>query len=137
MKSGRNKFFSKSRDLYFLARDARCIHFFLVGILNTVVGFAFFSILIFMGLHYTLAVFLATVMGVFFNYQTIGRLVFSNRKNHLLRQFIFVYVILYLINILLIKFFFIFCLSYYACGMMALFFVAPLSFYLNKNFVFK
>lgn len=55
-----------------------------VGIVNTIVEYAIYAVLIIFGLPYLAALFIATVMGVIFNYFSIGRLVFKSRGGELL-----------------------------------------------------
>lgn len=114
------------------------IKFILVGILNTAFGYGLFVLFIFFGMHYSLAVLLSTILGVLFNFKTIGSLVFKSKDNSLIFRFVLVYVFLYFVNI--------FCLwilrqiwsdNMYLNGFILLAPLAMLSFVLNKKFVFK
>ena len=111
--------------------------FVLVGLLNTAFGYSIFSLLIFLGLHYTVAILIATVLGVLFNFKTIGKLVFNNPHNHLFFKFIGVYTITYCINIILVKLLLINHINIYLAGAIAIFLAALVSYTLNKNWVFK
>lgn len=82
----------------------KIIRFFLVGGLNTIFGYGVFALLIFIGLHYTIAGLFATVLGVLFNFKTIGIIVFNNNNNWIIFKFIGVYGINYVISILLLTF---------------------------------
>lgn len=114
------------------------IKFILVGILNTAFGYSLFALFIFLNMHYSLAVFLSTVLGVLFNFKTIGKLVFDSHDNSLIFRFIFVYVLLYLINISCLWFFKISGFeNMYINGFVLLIPLALISFILNKKFVFK
>jgi len=62
--------------------------------------------------------------------------VFKNTKNHLLYKFIGVYVLVYLINTTVIKIIIHLGSNGYIGGVVALFFAVPVSFILNKEFVF-
>ena len=53
--------------------------FIAVGHLNTIVGYAFYGILILLNVPYLAALLVATIAGVIFNYFSIGRLVFRSR----------------------------------------------------------
>ena len=64
------------------------VKFVLVGILNTAFGYLVFALLLFLGLHYTLAVILSTIAGVLFNFKTTGTLVFKNHNNKLIFKFV-------------------------------------------------
>lgn len=114
------------------------IKFILVGILNTAFGYSLFALFIFLNMHYSLAVFLSTVLGILFNFKTIGKLVFDSHDNSLIFRFIVVYVLLYLINISCLWFFKISGFeNMYINGFVLLIPLALLSFILNKKFVFK
>ena len=78
--------------------DSKFIRFLFVGALNSLFGYFVFALFIYIGFHYTLAVFLGTVLGVLFNFQTTGRLVFNSKNNKLIFRFIFVYGILWAVN---------------------------------------
>ena len=111
--------------------------FILIGILNTIFGYLLFSLFIFFGVHYTLAVLFSTCLGVLFNFNTTGKFVFKNKNNWLIFRFIAVYVLIYFVNIGLIKISSYFIANLYIDGALAIIFVAMLSFYLNRSFVFK
>lgn len=70
-----------------------------VGVLNTVVGYAIYAILILVNVPYLAALLLATVAGVTFNYFSIGRLVFRSKGGMIiLRKFIAAYGVVYVVN---------------------------------------
>lgn len=112
--------------------------FIFVGILNTIFGYSLFAFFIYLGLHYPIAVLLSTILGVLFNFKTIGRLVFDSNDNGLIFRFILVYAITYLLNI-----FFLWLLkklgseNMYIDGFALLIPLAAVSFLLNKFFVFR
>jgi putative flippase GtrA len=119
-------------------QNNKFIKFILVGILNTVFGYSLFALFIFLNMHYSLAVFLSTVLGVLFNFKTIGKLVFDSHDNSLIFKFIVVYVLLYLINISCLWFFKISGFeNMYINGFVLLVPLALISFILNKKYVFK
>ncbi len=116
----------------------RLLKFIIVGILNTAFGYSLFALFIFLNMHYSLAVFLSTVLGVLFNFKTIGKLVFDSHDNSSIFRFIAVYVLLYLINISCLWFFKISGFeNMYINGFVLLIPLALISFILNKKFVFK
>jgi len=117
-------------------KHKRFILFLAVGGLNTLFGYSIFSLFVYFGLHYTLAVLLATCFGTLFNFQTTGRLVFKNSDHRLLFRFLLVYVVQYFANISLIKMFLIIFTNVYISGAVATFICAVLSYLLMKNFVF-
>lgn len=119
-------------------KNSKFIKFILVGILNTAFGYSLFALFIFLNIHYSLAVFLSTVLGVLFNFKTIGKLVFDSHDNSLIFRFIAVYVLLYLINISCLWFFKISGFeNMYINGVVLLTPLAVVSFVLNKKFVFR
>ena len=61
------------------------VRFILVGVLNTVVGYAVFVALLWVGMRSGLALVLATIAGVLFNFQTTRTLVFRGSKGGMLR----------------------------------------------------
>lgn len=77
----------------------RFIRFLFVGGLNTVFGFGAYALMLALGLHFTVAAAVSTVLGVLFNFVTTGRLVFGSRSAAALPRFIGVYAVLYLMNI--------------------------------------
>jgi putative flippase GtrA len=54
-----------------------------------------FAAFVLSGLHYAIAAFLATVLGILFNFKTTGSFVFLNRDNRRIFRFFLVYLITY------------------------------------------
>jgi putative flippase GtrA len=110
--------------------------FILVGLVNTIFGYSIYSILIFMDLHYSVASLISTIVGVIFNFKSIGILVFKNNNNKLIVKFISVYVLTYFLNLLFLSL----LKNYFNLYVSALILIVPLaivSYVLNRNFVFK
>lgn len=85
-------------------RNQRMLKFLGVGLLNTAFGYGIYAVLVFIELPYLLALFLATVAGVIFNYFSIGRVVFEARGGWLVfGKFITAYVIVYIVNAALLS----------------------------------
>jgi len=119
-------------------KNNKFIKFILVGILNTIVGYGLFTIFIYLGLKYPLAVLFSTILGVSFNFKSIGKLVFGSHDNGLILHFIAVYVVIYVLNILglwILKYFGL--ENMYINGFVLLAPLAIVSYVLNKNFVFE
>lgn len=117
--------------------ENRFIKFVFIGGVNTVFGYGLFSILITFKIHYSIALFISTVMGVLFNFKTIGSFVFKNRQNHLIFKFFSVYTIIYFFNVGGVAFFEkIGVKNMYLAGAIMVFPSALISFFLNKYFVF-
>lgn len=127
----------KIRGGFKLMVQKQIIAFLLVGIANTLFGYFLYAFFLYLGVDYAYSLALATLLGVFFNFQTVGRLVFQSRKNSLVFKFILVYSLVFTINLGFIKGFILLGLNEYASGAIALFPAAALSFLLNKFFVFK
>jgi putative flippase GtrA len=66
--------------------------FILVGIVNAGFGYGCFALFLYIGLHYSLALVLATILGVAFNFKSAGVLVFRSRDNRKALRFIVDYV---------------------------------------------
>ena len=121
-----------------LTLDNHFIRFILVGILNTMVGYGLFALFIYLGLHYSLAVLFSTILGVLFNFKSIGKFVFNSNNNERIYHFIGVYVLLYLLNVSgLWGLSSIGMENMYVAGAILLAPLAIISFILNKNFVFN
>lgn len=115
----------------------RFIRFLLVGGLNTVFGYCLWSFLLWLGLHYTLASAIGTIIAIIFNFKTTGGLVFNSHNNRLLLKFFGVYALVYIINIALLRVLELLNINLYLAGLIIILPVAFLSFVLMRNFVFK
>ncbi len=117
--------------------SAQIAKFVVVGLINTIVGYCLYALFIYFGLGYVYALGFATILGVLFNFQTIGRLVFGSNNGALLIKFVGVYIIVFAVNLLLINGMIRLGLNAYSAGAVALIPSAALSFLLNKYFVFN
>jgi len=115
----------------------KIIRFFLVGGLNTSFGYGLFSLLIYIGLHYTLASFICTILCVLFNFKTIGSLVFKNKNNVLIFKFLGVYVINYILGILFLSIFKHFGVNEYIGGAILIVPMGLFAYVLHHYFVFN
>lgn len=81
------------------------IKFIFAGLVNTAFGYASYAVLIYWGLNYLLALFLATILGVIFNFINFGLFVFDGKRGwHVFLKFIAVYVLIYLVNSIMLIF---------------------------------
>lgn len=119
-----------------LLRENQFIRFVLVGGLNTIFGYSIFALLVLTGLHYTLAVGVATVAGVLFNFKTTGMLVFRSADNRRIVRFVGVYLVVYALNIAVIRVATLFDIEVLLAGALAIVPVALLSYTMNRVFVF-
>lgn len=116
--------------------EMQFVRFLVIGLLNTLFGYGCFVLLLYLGLHYALALLIATVIGILFNFITTGRLVFRSGANHLLLRFVGVYLAVYTVNVAGLKALSQLGWSGYMSGAVLLLPVAALSYFLNKKFVF-
>jgi putative flippase GtrA len=113
------------------------ITFIIVGMINTLVGYGLFCSFIALGLHHLLAITLSFIVGVLFNFQTIGRFVFQKHDRRLMTKFILVYAFLYVFNVVCLEGLTLFMHNWYINGAIVTVFAAIISFILNKCWVFK
>lgn len=114
------------------------IKFILVGIINTIFGYSLFALFVFLNIHYSLSVLLSTILGVLFNFKTIGKLVFDSSDNSLIVRFVMVYIIIYVLNITGLWIFEVNGYeNMYINGFVLLAPLAIVSFVFNKRYVFK
>lgn len=117
--------------------EYKFFRFIIVGIVNTAFGYALFALLIYLKFHYSIAVLISTILGVLFNFKTIGEIVFNNKSNRLILKFCMVYFITYWLNVFIIFIFKkVISENLYLVGFLALIPVALITFFLNKYFVF-
>ena len=119
-----------------LLTDRQFHRFLAVGIMNTAVGYGLFAFFIYIGLHYVIASFFATVLGILFNFHSIGRLVFDRHDYRLIFRFFGVYGITYVLSIIFLYFFDLAGIGMYLAGALLLAPMAVISFLLNKYHVF-
>ncbi len=113
------------------------LKFILVGIINTLFGYCFWAFLIFIKVHYALAVVISTIAGILFNFKTTGTIVFHNKNNKLLLKFVLIYLIIMLLNIIGLKVSQISGYNLYVAGFVLTGFMAVISFLLQKYYVFR
>ncbi|MEN9917162.1 MAG: hypothetical protein RLY40_1094 [Pseudomonadota bacterium] len=109
------------------------IIFLFVGAMNTIFGYSIFAFLIFVNTPYYLALFFAALLGLIFNFITTGRIVFKNKGFSIFYKFMTVSMLLYFINITLIKIINRNINNFYISGLLSISFTAILSFYLNTR----
>jgi putative flippase GtrA len=114
----------------------RFLRFLAIGALNTAFGFTVYALLLRADVHYTAAAAVSTVLGVFFNFLTTGRLVFGVSRASALPRFVCVYGLLYLANILGITMLKQAGASNLLGGFLMLAPIATLGYCLNARFVF-
>ncbi len=121
-----------------LKLDNKLVRFVLVGVINTAFGTGLYCLFIYLGLSYKLSVLLSTILGVLFNFKTIGTFVFKNKDNRLIIRFICSYVIVYFMNIVFIRLLLqIDFINEYIAGIVVTPIAAVISFILQKKICFK
>ncbi len=116
--------------------ENRFVRFLLVGVVNTIFGYSAFALFSFIGLKYPIALALATIAGILFNFKTIGVIVFRSKDNSLIYKFFLVYSVTYVINVFALKWLGSYNLNHYVGQAILAFPVAIISFILNQAFVF-
>lgn len=113
------------------------IRFLVVGGLNTVFGYSLFAVFTFIGLTYPVAIGLATIGGVLFNFQSIGRLVFDGAPRSRFWRFVGVYCVIYLVNLGGVRLLLSLSANVYVANAITLVPLSLLAFILNRRFVFN
>jgi putative flippase GtrA len=113
------------------------LRFLLVGLLNTIFGYSIFAVLNILGLPYYLSILFATILGVLFNFKTIGKIVFKSRDNKLIFNFIIVYSFVYFLNIMGLKLVLPLKINLLMAQAILVLPLALVSYILNRTFVFK
>lgn len=114
------------------------IRFVLVGCINTAFGYGVYCLMLWIGLSYWWATLVGNVLGVLFNFKTIGILVFKNPNNRLFFRFVSCYVLAYGLNVGIIWLLTLYTgLNDYWNGMIATPIVALFSFFYQRTFVFN
>lgn len=113
------------------------VRFIFVGVINSLFGYGCFALLLYMGLHYTIALLLSTVFGVIFNFKSTGALVFGSHDNRLMLRFSGSYAVVYFVNIIGIKGLSHVGVAPYIGGAILIAPMAVLAYIFNKRFVFN
>ncbi len=80
------------------------VKFLFTGVINTFFGYAVFAVLLYVNTSYLIALFLATIAGVIFNYFSFGRMVFSSKNNwFVFGKFVFAYAVIYGVNAVFLR----------------------------------
>jgi putative flippase GtrA len=79
--------------------DLKIIKFLSAGVLNTIFGYFVYAVLLVINTPYLVALFVATVAGVVFNYFSFGKIVFNGLGSwFVFLKFIAAYALIYVIN---------------------------------------
>ena len=113
------------------------MRFLVVGGLNTLFSYCVFALFLWLGVPYPLAVLLASILGIFFNFRTYGAMVFGSHDNRLLLRFFGVYAICYLLNLAPLAWARHHGFSLYIAGAVVAIPMAFVAYTLNRLFVFR
>jgi putative flippase GtrA len=116
------------------------IHFFrylVMGGTNTIVLYSIFAILILVKVHYSLATLIAYFFSILFSFKAQGTITFKNNNNWLFFRFAGISIIIYLVNIGLLKIFETFNISSLVAQAILTLPLAFASFLLMRKFIFK
>lgn len=112
------------------------LRFLLVGVLNTAVGYGLFAGFTWLGLPYPVAIGLATLLGIAFNFQSTGRIVFGGAQASRLWRFVAVYGVVYLINVAALSMLLRTGMGIYLANGLLVLPLALIAFVLQKKIVF-
>ena len=119
-----------------LLSDRQFHRFIAVGVLNTLVGYLLYALFLYLGFNYILASLFSTVLGVLFNFHSIGKLVFGGYSYRKILRFFSVYGLIYLLNISGLALLDTLGINLYLAGALLLGPLAIVSFVLNKYYVY-
>ena len=111
--------------------------FLFVGLINTIIGYGIFYVATFMGAGPSLALLLTYILAVQINYLTTGRFVFSISNFNAFVPFIGAYIVVYGFNLILLHSLMKWQSNQLMAQAMLLPFLAPMSFFIFKKFVFR
>lgn len=120
-----------------MATPIQFIKFLVVGAVNTVFGYGVFALLILTGVAPMPALVLTYVVGILFNFVTMGRYVFQEARRSAFLRFVAAYGAIYLINVGLYKLLEAAAATPLVAQALCLPLVAVFSFFLFKFHVFK
>ncbi|HOF28238.1 MAG: GtrA family protein [Anaerolineaceae bacterium] len=118
--------------------EIRLFRFFVIGAVNTLFSYLIYAGAILIGMHYTLATLISTVLGIIFNFFTTGKVVFRSLEGRRFFLFMLVYAVTYVVNILLLRLLVdVIHINKLIAGALVTLPVALLSYYLNARWTFR
>ncbi len=111
------------------------VRYVAVGAFNTLIAYGVFSLLLRLGVHYTLATLLGGISAMLAGYKFMKELVFKSKTRYAFLKFILIFATMYFVNILT-QFVARKTLNPYIAGAVASAVCAALSYVLNRKFVF-
>lgn len=116
---------------------AQVARFIFAGIINTLVGYGIYFILVTFAIPYLLAFTISTILGVLFNYLTYSRFVFKRRGRKEAFLFAILYIVNYLVGLELLHMLVWAKLDPRLAGAFNMVIISALSYILQKKIVFK
>jgi len=113
------------------------LRFVAVGALNTIFGYSVFALFIWLGQDYEISVAIATIVGVVFNFFSMGKLVFGVVDISRIIFFITVYAVIYSLNVAGLKVAVSLSVNIYIANAIILPVLAVFSYLVNKYYVFR
>ena len=122
----------------FIVKKILIIRYIIVGGVNTSIGYGLYWSFLQLDFNFAVAAFFSTVLGIIFNFFTIGNFVFKSKiDTNIFYKFVLSYGFRYLLSIGGIAFFHFFGMSYEIAGAVTILLNAIIGFFLHKNIVFK
>ena len=109
----------------------------MVGLVNTAFGYGLFALLAWFGLAWPVAIGLATLGGIAFNFQSIGRFVFDGAPWSRAGRFTAVYAILYGLNVASVALLLKLGVNVYLANALVIVPLALTGYLLQRKFVFN
>jgi putative flippase GtrA len=79
-------------------KESKKIRFLAVGVLNTIFGYVTYAVILFIGFPYPVALLLATILGIIFNYFNFKKIFFGHRDWLAFFKFLAVYGAVFGVN---------------------------------------
>ena len=118
--------------------ERKFVKYLFVGAMNTVVSYLIYAFFATITDKATLALTLSYILGILFNFQTTGKIVFKNKDNTLIVKFFLCYFITYFINRYSLEYLVgTMNVNKYLSQAILVFPIALISFFLLKHLVFK
>lgn len=118
--------------------ERKFVKYLFVGFLNTVVSYIIYAIVVTILIRPSISLAVSYIIGIMFNFQTTGRIVFKNKDNSLILKFFLSYLTTFFINKYLLDLLVLHLgFNKYLSQALLCFPIAMISFLLLKYFVFK
>ena len=116
------------------------VKFIFIGFLNTSLGFSIFFFLLFVGVNYNVALLIEYLCILLLSYLLNKNYTFKFLNNNLLlfKNYLILFIFTYIVNLLILNFLlFLFDISPVVSQVICLFLCSPLSFIIQRDYIFK